>query len=242
MKRLVILFLISMVAFLSSCIQAREPTKSLDETGVSITSTFSTHQKLSPEPARGQETKLPQPTNVVAGIPTTAAQFPNITSVQCVGVLTSPNQEGPYYSPGSPERSSLVDIGMLGTPVLIHGVVFDQYCNPIAGAKVDFWQADINGAYDNNGYTLRGHVLTDENGIYSLETIEPGLYTGRPPHIHVKVFTPDGVERLTTQMYFPGSENSSDVSVSPDLLVEYLGPDELGRVQVQFNFVIQNPK
>ena len=100
--------------------------------------------------------------------------------------------------------------------------------------------ADADGEYDNAGYTLRGHLFSDENGEYALETIEPTAYTGRPPHIHVKLFAPDGGELLTTQMYFAGSEGSADVNASPDLLATYLGPDEAGRRQALFNFVVQN--
>jgi protocatechuate 3,4-dioxygenase beta subunit len=160
------------------------------------------------------------------------------TAMPCSGNLTSPNMEGPYYTPGSPERSSLIETGMLGTPIMITGQVFDQECNPIPGASVDFWQADANGVYDNAGYRLRGRVITDQNGYYAMETIEPGLYTGRPAHIHVKVFAPDGRELLTTQLYFPGSENSPDVQAAPDLLVAYQGLDDQGRQQVFFNFVV----
>jgi protocatechuate 3,4-dioxygenase beta subunit len=167
-----------------------------------------------------------------------AATGPDPTPVPCSEALTSRNQEGPYYSAGSPERSSLIEDGMPGTPILISGRIYDQDCNPIAGAKVDFWQADVNGFYDNAGYTLRGHVISDENGDYAIETIEPGIYTGRPPHIHVKVFAPDGRELLTTQMYFPGSQGSPDVLNSPDLLVAYAGADENGRKLVIFNFVL----
>jgi protocatechuate 3,4-dioxygenase beta subunit len=105
---------------------------------------------------------------------------------------------------------------------------------------VDFWQADANGVYDNAGFTLRGRVITDQTGHYSIETIEPGLYTGRPAHIHVKVFAPDGRELLTTQLYFPGSEDSSDVQAAPDLLVSYQGVDDQARQQVFFNFVVQD--
>jgi len=161
------------------------------------------------------------------------------TAMPCSGVLTSRNQEGPYYTPGSPEKGSLIEEGMPGTPILISGGVFDQNCNPIPGAKVDFWQADANGAYDNSGYRLRGHVFSDEHGVYAIESIEPGLYTGRPPHIHVKVFAPDGRELLTTQMYFPGSEESADVRNAPDLYATYIGADENGRQQVLFNFTVQ---
>jgi protocatechuate 3,4-dioxygenase beta subunit len=134
---------------------------------------------------------------------------------------------------------SLIENGMPGTPILIIGRVFDQDCQPIPGAKLDFWLADVNGEYDNVGYRLRGHLFTDDSGNYALESIEPTPYTGRPPHIHVKVFAPDGNELLTTQMYFTGSEGSSDVTASPDLLVEYLGLDENGRKLATFNFIVK---
>jgi protocatechuate 3,4-dioxygenase beta subunit len=127
---------------------------------------------------------------------------------------------------------------MPGVPILIFGRVFDQDCNPIPGAKLDFWLADVNGEYDNVGYTLRGHVFTDDEGNYALESIEPTSYTGRPPHIHVKVFAPDDEELLTTQMYFAGSEASTEVTNSPELCVNYLAADENGRLQVLFNFVV----
>lgn len=206
----------------------------------------------SPEPTRisPTDTSLPEPTEppVVQGADSseteaasqpTEAIPPEPTAIPCDGQLTSRNQEGPYYSPGSPASESLVEAGMEGEPVLILGGVFNQDCEPISGAKVDFWQADVNGEYDNVGYRLRGYALTDQNGAYSIETIEPGLYTGRPPHIHVKVFDPDGTELLTTQLYFPGSENSADVNAAPDLLVSYLEPDDNGRKRVLFNFVVQ---
>jgi protocatechuate 3,4-dioxygenase beta subunit len=139
---------------------------------------------------------------------------------------------------GAPQKASLVEPGMTGTPVFITGQVLNQDCQPLAGAKVDFWQADADGVYDNVGYRLRGYALTDANGFYSIETIVPGLYTGRPPHIHVKVFAPDGSELLTTQLYFPGSEGSADVQGSPDLLVTLGGPDAAGRALVNFNFIV----
>jgi hypothetical protein len=61
---------------------------------------------------------------------------------------------------------------------------------PAANALLDFWQANPNGAYDNTGYTLRGHQYTDANGYYTLTTIVPGIYPGRTEHIHVKVQAP----------------------------------------------------
>lgn len=183
-------------------------------------------------------TPIAAPTPIALPAPTAAETTAEI-STTCTGVLTSRNMEGPYYSPGAPERASLIEPGMAGTPIYITGRVFDETCTPLAGAKVDFWQADASGVYDNIGYTLRGYVVTDENGAYAIETIEPGVYPGRPPHIHVKVFAADGRELLTTQMYFAGSETSRDVRAAPDLLVPYLGLDAEGRQQIAFDFVVQ---
>ena len=182
---------------------------------------------------------LPAPAAPAAPMPTTAALADaNAAPAPCTGVLTSPNMEGPYYKAGAPERANLIDAGMPGQPIRISGHVFDADCNPLPGAKVDFWQADAGGVYDNEGYTLRGYVVTDANGAYTLDTIEPGVYPGRPPHVHVKVFAADGRELLTTQMYFAGSESSRDVQAAPDLLVPYLGLDAQGRQRIAFDFVV----
>lgn len=179
---------------------------------------------------------VPQPLGAAA---TSAETASSAAPASCTGVLTSPNMEGPYYIAGAPERANLIEPDMPGQPIRISGHVYDEACNPIAGAKVDFWQADANGVYDNAGYVLRGYVVTGADGAYSLDTIEPGVYPGRPPHVHVKVFAPDGRELLTTQMYFAGSETSRDVRAAPDLLVPYLGLDEQGRQQIAFDFVVR---
>src|SRR5215207_6911090 len=64
--------------------------------------------------------------------------------------------EGPYFSSGSPRRRTLVTQGMRGTRLTITGYVLTTACRPIKRAKLDFWQADANGLYDNDGYRLRG--------------------------------------------------------------------------------------
>jgi protocatechuate 3,4-dioxygenase beta subunit len=51
-----------------------------------------------------------------------------------------------------------------------------------------------------------GWTSTDESGSYSFATLRPGWYLNggnyRPAHLHVRIFV-DGVESLTTQLYFP---------------------------------------
>jgi protocatechuate 3,4-dioxygenase beta subunit len=128
--------------------------------------------------------------------------------------------EGPYFTPGSPERRSLVEAGMPGTRLAVSGAVLTTGCRPVARALLDFWQADDAGAYDNQGYRLRGHQFTDDQGRYRLDTIVPGLYPGRTRHIHVKVQAP-GQPVLTTQLYFPGEpRNADDGLFRPELQLD----------------------
>ncbi len=115
---------------------------------------------------------------------------------------TPAETEGPYFKAGSPEETTLATANTPGTLLTLSGYVLDTNCQPVAGALVDFWQANAAGQYDNSGYTLRGHQYTDASGFYSIETVVPGLYPGRTRHIHVKVQAP-GQAALTTQLYFP---------------------------------------
>jgi protocatechuate 3,4-dioxygenase beta subunit len=126
---------------------------------------------------------------------------------------------------------------MPGTRLTLSGVVVDTSCAPLPGSKVDVWQADSAGVYDNAGYTLRGHVFTDEAGRYAIRTVVPGEYPGRTEHIHVKV-TPPGGRTLTSQLYFPGmSTNDGDGIFSPDLVLTITeSGDELAGT---FTFVVE---
>jgi protocatechuate 3,4-dioxygenase beta subunit len=126
--------------------------------------------------------------------------------------------EGPYYKANPPQNAMLRTAGVAGTPLTLTGYVVSQSCQPIANAKLDFWQADGVGNYDNSGYTLRGWQLTDANGAYRLETVIPGLYPGRTEHIHFKV-TVNG-QTYTSQLFFPGvAQNGSDSIYSSRMLV-----------------------
>ena len=119
--------------------------------------------------------------------------------------LTPTQIEGPYYKVSSPHRASLIEPGITGTPLLLVGRVLNEYGKPIPGAVVDFWQSDDVGNYDMVGDLLRGHVFTDAEGRYQMETIVPACYEPRQArHIHVKV---QGVSRpYTTQLYFSDDE------------------------------------
>jgi protocatechuate 3,4-dioxygenase beta subunit len=150
---------------------------------------------------------------------------------------TPAQTEGPYFTSNSPPRSTLVEAGMAGTLLTLSGRVLTTSCQPISQAKLDFWQADNAGAYDNAGYRLRGHQFTDQSGRFTLQTIVPGLYPGRTRHIHVKVQAPNGPV-LTTQLYFPGeARNASDGIYSADLLMAI--EDVSGGKSGAFDFVVR---
>ncbi len=157
----------------------------------------------------------------------------------CANLTVTPAQtEGPYFTPGSPERTSLREPGMVGTGLVISGQVLTTDYQPVAGARVDFWQPDDAGRYDNTGYTLRGHQFTDDGGHYRLETIVPGLYPGRTRHIHVKVQPPGGAV-LTTQLYLPDEPVNTRDRVFTDTTV--VAVVERGdTITAAYNFVLQD--
>jgi len=179
------------------------------------------------------------------GSPATTAPSPATTAGQTLAPTpacddgddpTPAQTEGPYFSTGSPERTSLLEPGLAGEKLVVAGTVLATDCRPVARALLDFWHADDGGQYDNQGYRLRGHQFSDAQGRYRLETIVPGLYTGRTRHIHVKVQAPDRPV-LTTQLYFPDEpENGSDGIFQRELLMDVRAAGASG--QASFTFVL----
>lgn len=158
-------------------------------------------------------------------------------SVICNGKNTVGVEEGPYYKVGSPKRNSLIEEEVVGTKLILTGYVFDANCKPITNAWLDFWQTDGKGVYDNKEYKLRGHQFTDNNGRYLLETVLPVRYSGRTPHIHVKVKAHEQASALTTQLFLPDvAQNKSDYIFNESLVMDV--KDGGGFKEATFNFVI----
>jgi protocatechuate 3,4-dioxygenase beta subunit len=146
--------------------------------------------------------------------------------------------EGPYFTPGSPERASLLETGMAGTQLTITGFVLGTDCQPVNRALIDVWQADDAGEYDNSGYRLRGHLFTGAKGQWTLTTVVPGIYPGRTRHIHVKVQAPNG-PILTTQLFFPDEpDNAGDNIYDSRLLLDGYAVSG-GKATGKFTFVVQ---
>lgn len=149
---------------------------------------------------------------------------------------TPRDAEGPFYKPGSPRRASLAEPDAPGTRLVVTGRVLSTDGTPIKGARLDFWQTDAEGDYDNDGFRFRGHQFTDGAGRYRLETVVPGAYPRRTRHVHVKVHAPDH-RPLTTQLYFPDEPRSrADFLYKSELQMQVR--DAAGGKEGSFDFVL----
>ena len=152
---------------------------------------------------------------------------------------TPPQTAGPYYTPDSPRRGSLVESGEAAPRLVLAGRVLTTGCRPVPGALLDVWHCDAAGRYDNSGYRYRGHLVADASGDYRLETIVPGLYPGRTRHIHVRVRAPGG-PLLTTQLYFPGEPGNARDGLWRRALEIALASNAEGQTRVgRFDFVVE---
>jgi protocatechuate 3,4-dioxygenase beta subunit len=179
-------------------------------------------------------TTIAEPTGQSSAVPTLAASTPE--ALGCQDPLVE-QTEGPYYTAGAPERNDLTGPDTIGIPLTLAGRVLDAGCAPVAGAPIEFWQADGAGVYDNAGFELRGVQVTDVNGAYTLQTVIPGIYPSRTEHIHVKVTGPDGVVH-TTQLYFPDvPQNENDGIYSDTMLVTVTDQND-DSMAATFDFVL----
>jgi protocatechuate 3,4-dioxygenase beta subunit len=132
---------------------------------------------------------------------------------------------GPFHVEGAPllpvGASIVGDNG--GERVLLRGRVLDTAGRPLAGAMLDFWQADADGQYsqatpNKPAFNLRCRMRTDAQGHYALQTVRPHFYSVpydgpvgdllragarhalRPAHFHVLVAAP-GHRRLVTEIF-----------------------------------------
>ncbi len=109
----------------------------------------------------------------------------------------------------------------IGERIIVYGRVLDERGVGVAGALVEFWQANAGGRYRHQKETYLapldpnfggcGRTISDENGFYTFRTIRPGAYPWpngpndwRPAHIHFSIFGHGFAQRLITQMYFEG--------------------------------------
>lgn len=163
----------------------------------------------------------------------TFAAAPAVRAAACA--LTPPETPGPFPGDGSNARAGVVaDVlrldgvvrrdlrASIGTPSRADGVpmtlalrLLDPAggCRPLAGLPVYVWHCDRLGRYSMYDRELldvnylRGVQLSDAEGSLQFDTVVPGCYGGRYPHLHVQVYGRDGfagaTPRLVTQIALP---------------------------------------
>ncbi|PAP78027.1 intradiol ring-cleavage dioxygenase [Rubrivirga marina] len=134
--------------------------------------------------------------------------------------------EGPFYLDDDLLRSDVRE-GRAGVPLALTFTVsrvVDGACEVLPGAFVDVWHADAGGDYSGVGPErgetyCRGTQRTGADGTATFQTIYPGWYSGRTPHVHFKVrsaASSTAAHEFTSQLFFD-DDLSRDIytSVAP---------------------------
>jgi protocatechuate 3,4-dioxygenase, alpha subunit len=143
---------------------------------------------------------------------------------------TASQTAGPYVHIGLAPHAAGFDIfqnnfsnvlagaGTRGERILIEGRVFDGTGTPVRDALVEIWQANSAGRYNHPADTQAkeldpdfrgwGRAAADfATGVYTFETVKPGVVPGRharpmAPHVNVWVVARGINIGLSTRMYF----------------------------------------
>lgn len=155
---------------------------------------------------------------------------------------TPAQTEGPFYPVVFPDDSDfdLLRNGALTYPegevAWLEGSVRDTAGRSLPGAQVEIWQCDHGGHYHHPGdgdladrrFQGFGRCPVAADGRYRFRTMRPVAYSGRTPHIHVKVKL-GRRELLTTQLYV-----ADDPGNARDFLWRRLGAADRAALTVPF--------
>ena len=138
---------------------------------------------------------------------------------------TPAQTEGPFYPRSLPadRDNDLTQVAgrrdsAQGIRLYFSGRVLARDGRPHANATVELWQCDVFGRYHHagdegsprdDGFQGYGVATTDGDGRYAFKTIRPVAYSGRVPHLHLKVRAADGAA-LITQVYIAGDRTDGD--------------------------------
>ncbi len=166
---------------------------------------------------------------------------------------------GPFHVADAPELPMGADICLdqKGDPMLVHGRILDTQGNPVAGAKIDVWQANDEGFYDvqqkglQPDFNLRGVFRTGADGSYHFRGVKPkfypipddgpvgkllaslGRHPFRPAHLHF-IIEAEGFARLVTHIFDPDDPYiASDAvfGVKESLMAEFKPVSDAARVK-----------
>jgi hydroxyquinol 1,2-dioxygenase len=143
---------------------------------------------------------------------------------------------GPFFVDDAPFVPLGGDLarGASGTPCWVSGAVRSADGTPLAGARLDVWEADDDGFYDvqlaADVVQGRGYVIADDEGGFRFWSVRPAAYPipvdgpvgdllaaagrgpMRPAHIHFRITAP-GHRTLTTHVFASGDRWLDDDAV-----------------------------
>ncbi|QJU53372.1 dioxygenase [Herbiconiux sp. KACC 21604] len=164
------------------------------------------------------------------------------------GDATESTVFGPFFTSDAPRIEHGGDIagGAPGEPCWVEGRVTDLDGQPVAGARLEVWEADEDGLYDvqygDDRVAGRAHLFTDEAGEYRFWGLTPTPYpipddgpvgallrsVGRSPlrasHLHFMVTAP-GLRTLITHIFVRGDEllaSDSVFGVKESLVMDFV--------------------
>ncbi|KAI0448994.1 Intradiol ring-cleavage dioxygenase [Xylaria acuta] len=126
---------------------------------------------------------------------------------------------GPYWVAGELIRTDITD-GQSGVPVHLDLQFIDiKSCEPIpANTLIDIWASNATGVYSGVAVTGQGGLntthgrgiqSTDADGVVQFDTVFPGHYVGRTPHIHL--MSTAGATLLPNNTYVSNSGTPSHI-------------------------------
>ncbi|MFZ3565682.1 dioxygenase [Streptomyces sp. BH097] len=172
---------------------------------------------------------------------------------EAYGDATEATVFGPFFIEHSPEIEQGGDLafGAAGEPCWVEGTVTDTAGKPVAGARIEVWEADEDGFYDtqygDDRVAARAHLFSDAEGRYRFWGLTPTPYpiphdgpvggllaaSGRSPmrapHLHFMV-TATGLRTLVTHIFVRGDEllDSDAVFGVKESLVKDFAPQPAG--------------
>lgn len=168
---------------------------------------------------------------------------------------------GPFHVGDAPEyeMGTNICLDQKGEDLIVRGRVLDTEGNPLAGVKIDVWQANDEGFYDvqqkgiQPDFNLRGVFHTGEDGTYWFKAVRPkhysipadgpvgkllddlGRHPFRPAHLHY-IVSKDGFDEVTTHIFDPDDiyiDSDAVFGVKQSLIAEFVkidNPEQLEKV------------
>jgi catechol 1,2-dioxygenase len=165
---------------------------------------------------------------------------------------------GPFHVADAPEypMGANICLDAKGEDMVVRGRVLDVEGSPLAGVKIDVWQANDEGFYDvqqkghQPEFNLRGVFRTGEDGSYWFKAIKPkfypipadgpvgklledlGRHPNRPAHLHY-ILSKDGYDEVTTHIFDPDDpyiNNDAVFGVKESLIADFVKVEDPSRL------------